>query len=480
MITRRQFLNALALSGLAVSSSCRTASARPARPNIILMLCDDLGWRDPSCFGNDRLATPNIDRLARGGIRLTRFYSASAVCTPTRASILTGRYPLRFDIRQHFVDSGEFLPACTTLPKLLKQAGYGTVHIGKWHLGGLRGVDLARRDRVPGPHEHGFDHYLCQQEDRGLRTQLAGQKLLYRKGGTCLLRDDRKVGADDPYFNMYLTDVYGEEAVRQVRKLHGEGQPFFVNLWWFAPHQPYEPAPEPEWTRTAAEGISEDQHRYRSMVARVDYQVGRILDTLDELGIADDTLVVFLSDNGGAYEANIGQLKGGKTDLHEGGIRVPFLARWPGRIKANSECSQLGHTNDLLPTICSAAGVSLADGLALDGMDISPLLTGRPQARRRGTVFWQVDPYRTLQRHYPRPQPYAKEAARNGRWKMLAADGTPLELFDVESDVGEEHNLLAEQPEQAAALATALKAWLAEPRQPFGQADSLPAVRRGL
>lgn len=468
MMTRRQFLAASALAGLAATSSRPVNADKQTRPpNIILMMCDDMGWCDPSCFGNDRVATPNIDRLAKEGKQLTQFYAASAVCTPSRASVLTGRYPLRFDIRRHFSDNGEFLPLGTTIPKLLKQAGYGTVHIGKWHLGGLRLADCAMRERSPGPHQHGFDHYLCQREEQPLRGKMGAERVLYRKGGTCLLRDDAEVKPDDPYYNMYLTDIIGAEAVRQIKRYHEENRPVFINLWWLVPHKPYEPAPEPHWSQTAADGISDDQHRFRSMVARVDHQVGHVLDTLDQLDIADNTLVLFLSDNGGAFEANIGPLKGGKTDLHEGGIRVPFLARWPGKIKADSMSTQLGHSTDLLPTLCSAAELPLPDHHRIDGIDLLPLLTDEVQSVKRGTVFWQIDLYKKMQRHEPKPKPYATEIARRGRWKMLALEGTPVELFDVEADIGEKDNLLTREPELAASLGRELRAWLAEPRQPF-------------
>ena len=139
------------------------------KPNILLMMCDDMGWRDLSCFENDRVPTPNVDRLALEGVKLTQFYAASAVCTPTRASVLTGKYPLRFDIREHFHGKGEHLPISTSLPGLLKESGYSTAHIGKWHLGGLRVADFAIRDRSPGPIQHGFQHYLCQREEQPLR-----------------------------------------------------------------------------------------------------------------------------------------------------------------------------------------------------------------------------------------------------------------------------------------------------------------------
>ncbi|HOD83505.1 MAG: Arylsulfatase [Planctomycetes bacterium ADurb.Bin126] len=470
---RRDVLRlAIVLVACCAPAAAPAATAdRPARPNILLVLCDDMGWCDPSCFGNDRVRTPALDSLAAGGMRLGQFYAASAVCTPTRASILTGRYPLRFDIRGHFTDNGEFLPRTTTLPLLLRQAGYATAHVGKWHLGGLRLKDLQQRDRVPGPHEHGFDHYLAQIEQQPLRGRLGSQKQLYRRGGTCLLRDDKPVGQDDPYYSMYLTDILGQESIRLIRTFHAAGKPFFLNLWWLTPHTPYEPAPEPHWSATASDGISDDQHRFRSMVARMDYQLGRILKTLDELDIARDTLVLFVSDNGGAYEANIGPLKGGKTDLHEGGLRVPFIARWPGHVPRGAASDELGHTTDLLPTICAAAGAPLPAEARPDGIDLMPLLTGRADRAARGTVFWQLQLYKHLQRHSPKPRPYATEVVRKGRWKLLAMDGKPVELFDVQADLAEQRNLLGEQPGTAEQMRKELADWLAQPRTPFGRAD---------
>lgn len=440
------------------------------RPNIILAMADDMGWHDLSTYGNDRVKTPNIDRLAKEGLKMTQFYSASAVCTPTRASVLTGRYPLRFSITGHFNDRGPFLPPTATLPKLLKAAGYGTAHVGKWHLGGLRSSDLARRDQVPGPHQHGFEHYLTQREEQPIRGTMGRERTLFRKGGTCLLRDEKPVGEDDPYYPMYLTDIFGDESVRLIEQFHAEKKPFFLNLWWLTPHKPYEPAPEPHWSQTAAEGISEDQHCYRSMMARMDYNFGKVLDTLDELGIADNTIVLFLSDNGGAYECNNGPLKGGKTDLHEGGIRVAGLARWPGKIKAGAENASLGHTNDLLPTLCAAAGVDVPKEAKVDGTNLLPLLTGKAKKVERGTTFWQIRLYSKMQRHDPKPKPYATEIARKGKWKLLAKNGKPVELFDIDADLTEKHNVLGKYPEVAKELQKELKAWLAEPRKNFGLA----------
>lgn len=244
-----------------------------------------------------------------------------------------------------------------------------------------------------------------------------------------------------------------------------------MNLWWLAPHTPYEPAPEPHWSQTADEEISDDQHRFRSMVARMDYQVGRILDTLDRLKIANNTLVIFLSDNGGAYEANIGELKGGKTDLHEGGIRVPFLARWPGRIKVGSVSNEIGHSTDLLPTICSAAEIPLPKNLKLDGINLLPLLQGERKQLERNTVFWQLNLYKHLQRHYDKPKPYATEIARRNHWKMLALNGKPVELFDIEEDIEEKNNLIHEHPDVVKSMKIELQDWLTQPRQPYGRAE---------
>ena len=439
------------------------------RPNLILLLADDLGYADLSCFGSTAVRTPHLDQLAASGMKFTQFYAASAVCTPTRASVLTGRYPLRFDIRRHFRDDESHLPRGTvTLPRLLKQAGYQTAHVGKWHLGGLHFKHIEDRDQaIPGPHQHGFDHYLCQNEEPPVRWQLWRERQLFRRGGTCLIRNDVRVEPDDPFFERHFTDINGDETVALIERLHQQKRPFFINVWWLVPHQPYEPAPEPHWSRTAEQGISDDQHRFRSMVTHMDAKIGAIMAKLEELEIRDNTLVLFTSDNGAAYEGQIGVLKGGKTDLHEGGIRVPMIASWPAATAAGRTSHTLAHTNDILPTFCAAAGVSLPSNLRLDGLNLLPhMRDGEPiDAERRGTVFWQLDLFEHLQRHYPKPKPYATEVARRGDWKLLCRDGQPQELFDIEADPQEQHNLLDEHPAIVRKLAAELHRFLAEPRR---------------
>ncbi|WP_353620802.1 sulfatase family protein [Rhodopirellula sp. JC639] len=452
---------------LGVVSSDRGAVADD-RPNIILLLADDLGYGDLSCFGSPAVKTPYLDGLAEQGMKFTRFYAGSAVCSPTRASVLTGRYPLRFGITKHFNDVNRWLPeAATTVAELLRGAGYNTAHVGKWHLGGLHVNDHGKRlNDQPGPRQHGFDFYQTQIEQQPVRGRMGRERTLFRKGGTVLLRNDQRVGEDDPYFSKHLTDANGDFAIEMIESFAAEEQPFFINLWWLVPHKPYEPAPEPHWSGTAAKQISDDQHRFRSMVQHMDAKVGQILKKLDELGIAENTLVLFTSDNGAAYEGFIGELKGGKTDLHEGGIRVPMVVRWPAAIPAGKTTDAFGHTNDLLPTFCAAAGVELPDDLSIDGLSLLDHVKGGrpPSAEERGTVFWQMDLYRGLQRHYPKPKPYATEVAKRGKWKLLALRGKPVELFDVEADPYERLNVLDEHPDLVASLTVELDEWLNAPR----------------
>lgn len=439
-----------------------------SKPNIILLLADDLGYGDLSCFGSPAVKTPNLDRLAEQGTKFTRFYAGSAVCSPTRASVLTGRYPLRFGITKHFNDRNMWLPeSATTVAELLKGVGYCTAHVGKWHLGGLHvDADGKRLDNQPGPRQHGFDFYQTQIEQQPTRGTMGRERTLFRKGGTVLLRNDQRVGEDDSYYSKHLTDANGDFAVELIEKLSADEKPFFINMWWLVPHKPYEPAPEPHWSGTAANGISDDQHRFRSMMQHMDTKVGQMLDKLDELGIADNTIVLFTSDNGAAYEGFIGDLKGGKTDLHDGGLRVPMIVRWPGNIPAGRTSHAFGHTNDLLPTICEAAGAELPSELPLDGLSLLSHMQGEtaPSAEARGTVFWQLNLYKSLQRHYPKPKPYATEVALQGKWKLLALKGKPVELFDIEADPNERQNIMDANPDLVASLAEELNTWLREPR----------------
>jgi N-acetylgalactosamine-6-sulfatase len=461
----------LAFMPLLLASLVPLRAVESSKPNLILILADDMGYADPACFGGKAVPTPHLDALARSGLRMTRFYSASAVCTPTRAAIMTGRFPLRFDIRLHFdeLDDRHLPRGVTTLPGLLRDAGYATAHIGKWHLGGLT---LAHaRDRAqasPGPREHGFEHYLTQIEEQPLRGKMDNSRRLYREGGTCLLRNDQPVPPDDPYYRMHFTDIVGQEAVRLVEQYHRQGRPFFLNVWHLSPHTPFEPGSEPHYRNTAAWGLSENQHCFRSMVAHLDATIGNLLAKVEERGIREKTLIVFSSDNGGAWEADNGPFKGGKTDLHEGGIRVPMIASWPARIPAGKTSDAVAGSVDLLATFCAAAGVTVPRAARLDGLNLLPHLTCDASIARRPPLLWQIDLYRQIQRHTPKPEPYATEAIVDGPWKLLSRDGQPLELFNVVADPGETTNLLDAQPRVARRLGGEIRKFLNDPRNRAG------------
>ena len=433
------------------------------RPNIILLLGDDLGHRDLSCFGSPTVKTPHIDKLAAEGMTFTKFYTASAVCTPTRASIMTGRYPLRFGINKHFNDINQWLPeSATTVAELLRGAGYNTAHVGKWHLGGLH-VDKSgkRLDTQPGPRQHGFENYQTQIEQQPTRRTMGKQRTLYREGGTVLLRDDQKVTQDDPYYKKHLTDANGDYAVEMIEKLSAQDKPFFLNVWWLVPHKPYEPAPSPHWENTAAEGISEDQHRFRSMVQHMDAKVGQILAKLESLGIADNTIVVFASDNGASTQGDVGKLQGRKGNLHDGGIRVPMMVRWPAAIKAGQKTTTFAHSTDLLPTFCEAAGVELAADLPLDGISLLPYFKGgqSPTQQQRGTMVWHFDRFKNRS-----GKTAMTEVAMQGKWKLLARHGKPAELFNLDADPYEKQNLIKDYPEIVKTLAAEVDGFLKAPR----------------
>ncbi len=467
---KTQFLLLALLSTLVACSneSGQSVSKKSTQPNIVFLLADDMGYGDLGCYGSQSIETPHIDSLAASGLRFTNFYSGSAVCTPSRACIMTGKFPLRYDIRQHFRDSVEYLPAAArTLPEVLHDAGYTTAHIGKWHLGGLRLSDVERRQKsetaLPGPLQHGFDHYLTNIEGAPIRPRLVSERQLYRQGGKYMLRNDERAAPNDQHW----TEIKVDEAIKLLDGWKDGDKPFFLNMWFDVPHTPYEPAPEPHLSKYAALGVEGDQLYFRSMVSHLDAQIGRLIQHLRENGQLENTLIVFTSDNGPAFQGSPGPFKGGKTDLHEGGIRVPMFAVWAGHIAAGQHTFQPAHMADLLPTFGKIAGGTLPD--KLDGIDIMPLLTGDGQMADRGVLLWQMDLYRGFQNQGPKPTPYATSVATDGKWKLLTDSLKPTELFNLAQDHRELYNLLGEHPEIEARLLEALRKYHEESREGWQQ-----------
>jgi arylsulfatase len=434
-------------------------AAPPARPNIVLIVGDDLGLGDVGCYGQEKIATPRIDALATEGLRFTRFYAAAPVCAPTRCSLMTGLHGGHAYVRDNRELAGEgqlALPSGTvTFPRLLQQAGYRTAMFGKWGLGG------------PGtsgePLEHGFDEwfgYYCQRQ-----AQTFYPAHLWRDGKRVPLAGNRRDGTGG---TQYAHDLFMDEIERFLSDAAGaeDGRPFFLYLPFTLPHlalQPEQEDLEPYLGRFEERPYGGElghlphptpRAAYAAMVSRLDADVGRVVDLVDAHGLARDTLVVFMSDNGpvppmgGAdtrfFDSN-GALRGHKWSLYEGGIRVPFIARWPGRI-APGTSDWMGAHYDLMPTFLELAGITVPTGL--DGLSFAgELLGGESPAHE--FLFWEF--------HGDGGQ----QAVRIGRWKgvrrHLLTRPAPLELYDLDASARERHDVAEEHPEVVARMLALLE-----------------------
>ncbi|MBI1354549.1 MAG: sulfatase-like hydrolase/transferase [Acidobacteria bacterium] len=433
--SRRAFLSASA----AALSACRTAESRP---NIVVLFADDLGYGDLGCFGAHDIRTPRLDRLASQGVRLTNHLVAAPVCSPSRAGLLTGRYPARVGIEGVLRDHHDELPfpdSEQTLAERLRQGGYATALIGKWHLG------MSPESR---PNRRGFDYFwgfLNGTIDYFTHESRGGGWT----GRPALFRNDEPIKAEG-----YFPELLQEEAVRWIEADHD--RPFFLYASFALPHTPLQ-AP-PRWLDEYA-GL-EDQSRatYAAMVSCLDDGVGRILDALDRKGLAENTLVLFLSDHGWArlggrrHDSSAGDngpFQGGKYELTEGGLRTPCIVRWPGRIQPGVASRELTWTLDWFPTLAGLAGAPDLPRNPLDGRDIAPALTDGAEIPER-TLYWRFadDVVKT---------PFSL-AARRGAWKYLRV-GETERLFDLEADPGERNDLAAAEPQRFAELRAAAERW---------------------
>ena len=396
--------------------------AQSPRPNVVMFIMDDLGYGDLGSYGAPDAKTPNIDRLAREGVRLTDFYANHANCSPTRAAFITGRYQQRYGIEsplRPIDDPRQLLPSDTSLPRLLKTSGYATGLVGKWHLG---------RDAEAGPNRHGFDEFW------GFRQGAVDYYTHH------VVTPNAKLPASihDLYHNEeptsvtgYLTDEITTRAEMFVQQ-HA-GSPFFLEVAYNATHWPFQRPDLPEgkrgWTNSIESGTRAD---YIAMLERADQGVGRILGLLDRLKLAPNTLVIFTSDNGGEWLSRNAPLFHRKSTLWEGGIRVPLLMRWPARLKPGITSAQVGITMDLTASILAAAGVTPPSGYRPEGIDlVGPLQKGAIVER---SLFWRL----------PAPPNTAgaaqQRAVRRGDWKYLQDRGQNF-LYDLRSDPGERRDV---------------------------------------
>ncbi len=448
----------------------RSASAQPAekkigqQPNIVVIFIDDMGFADPGCFGNPLVKTPNIDRLAEQGIKLTNFYVNSPICSSSRVALTTGQYQGRWKIHSYLntragnANRGmaNYLdPDAPTTAKKLKAAGYATAHFGKWHMGGGRDVDDA-----PLPQAYGFDESLVSFE--GL-----GDRIISDPNG---VDRARALGHGEviPCKRWERIQIQADRTIDFIER-HKDG-PFYVRLFPNDVHDRHDPIPG---SAKKYEAISDDPfvRDFLAVLEELDRQIGRVMATIDELGIDGETLIILTSDNGptdwprkyltGPPAGFTGPFHGRKWSLFEGGIRMPFIARWRGTIPAGIEdTTSVMSAIDISPTICSLAGVVVKEDL--DGIDCSGVLLGNP-SRRPEPVFWQYGhPHAILKGGKPEHQS-PTFAMRDGRWKFLVnPDGSEAQLFDLELDPGEKSSLLATDSRRAVEMAANIAAWADE------------------
>jgi arylsulfatase A-like enzyme len=433
--TRRNFLKAAGFgaASLAFSQAVSPAAGKAAegKPNIIVILADDLGYSDIGCYGNKTIKTPNLDALAAGGMRFTDFHSNGAMCSPTRAALLTGRYQQRCGL-EHVLgwdhDEGIALDE-VTFAEVLKATGYATAAFGKWHVGYVANF---------GPAKQGFDEF------RGYSGGcLDYHSHIDRQGNPDWWKDDKLVPEEG-----YVTDLVSDHTVNFIEK--NKDRPFCIYVSHLAVHFPYQ-GPNDKADRVAGQswhhlkrGSRKDQKAaYKEMIESMDAGVGRIVASITRLDLEKRTLVFFTSDNG-AYQ-NVGSnlpCRGQKSDLWEGGHRIPAIACWPGKIRGGTVTDKTVLTMDLFPTMVAMPGAKVPGGLKLDGVSILPvLLEGKKLAKR--TVFWRTR---------------RERAARKGPWKLLIRDDKQY-LFNLDQDIAEANDLSAAKPDMVKALEAEFLAW---------------------
>jgi len=442
------------LTSVILMGTLITAAERP--PNIVLLLADDLGWTGVGCYGSDLHETPHIDRLAAAGMRFTSAYAACTVCSPTRASVMTGQYPARlrltdFIAGQHRpyekltipVWTKYLKPEAVTVAEALKGAGYATAHVGKWHLEARQAVPGHRPDDFQ-PTRQGFDVSIPKPKgSKGYFLPPDYVRANGERGG-------------------YVTDFLTDEAVAWIERV--KQRPFFLYLAYHTPHTPIQGKKElvAHYTRKL-QALPNARHRnptYAAMIHSLDESVGRIMAQLQQSGLSKNTLVVFVSDNGGLTQrygkidgiADNHPLRRGKGSAYEGGVRVPMVAHWPGIVPAGRSSAEPVMTIDFFPTFIDLAGVP-AGTLEFDGISLAGLLRGGQTKLARDALYWHYPHY-----HAGGDAPYS--AIRSGAWRLISFhDDTPSALYNLDKDIGEQYNLAQVEHAKFRELKNKLNAW---------------------
>jgi arylsulfatase A len=464
-LSRRNFLKYTACfaadMALTVGLRAGTKESSP-RPNFVFILADDLGWSDLGCYGSYLHETPNIDRLARQGMRFTDAYAAAPVCSPTRASIMTGKCPARLHMTIWYEASAnpplnrKLIPPVTqgnlpleqvTIAEELKAAGYFTAHVGKWHLG----------DAGHYPQTQGFDVNIGGTFWGAPATYFYPYRGSQRYGGEFRYVPHLEFGAEGEY----LTDRLTDEALHVIDK--AKDKPFYLNLCYHTVHTPIEGKPKlvEYFKKKVRPDMHHQNYEYAAMVHSLDENVGRVLDKIDKLGLADNTIIFFFSDNGGYINqfnrkvvTNNYPLRSGKGSLYEGGIREPLIIRWPGVTQPGSVCAEPVCSIDFYPTFLDMTGLAgdPKHNSDMDGISLAPLLKNPANKLKRQNLYWHYPHY------YPTTTPVG--AIRKDNWKLLEYfEDNHIELYDLSNDIGEQNNLAKKMPEKAEELRKNLGDW---------------------
>lgn len=439
----------LRVPGFVVALVCAvgTGMAADGRPNVVVVLVDDFGWGDPSCYGNRLVATPQIDRMARDGVRFTQGYVAAPICSPSRCGLLTGQCPARWKITSFLqtragnraCEMADFLdPHAPSLPRLLKEAGYATAHVGKWHLGGGRDVTDA-----PPFREYGYDLGIGTYESPEPHPDITSTPWIWAESDK-VKRHER-------------TGWMVDRTLEFLRA--NAARPCFVNLWLDDTHTPFVPSAE-QLQGVKADGDTPEMAAYKGVMVELDRQIGRLLDGLR----GTNTLVLFLGDNGALptfRQQRVGGLRGSKLSLYEGGVRVPLIVWWPGTTPAGVvNKTTVVSALDFVPTLATLCGATLPPGYRPDGEDLSAAIKGE-QPQRATPLFWEYGRNDTAFK-YPAAARHRSPnvAVREGDWKLLVnADGTGAELYNLANDRRETKNLAADHPAVTRRLTEAALQW---------------------
>lgn len=422
----------LLIAALGPSVSLSAGDDVPVRPNIVVFVADDMGWGDSGTYGHEVIQTPNLDKLASRGVKLTQCYSACAVCSPSRSAILTGRHPYRNGVWRHLSGNhkAHLRKSEITYPTLLQSIGYETCHVGKWHLNSLPQFNSAE---YPQPGDHGYDHWMATHNNAHPSHQNPDN----------FVRNGQPIGKQ----HGFSAQIVAKEAIRWLTEERDKSKPLALSVWVHEPHSPIATDP-----RFSALYDGHENSTYMGNISQLDHAVGQVMQTLDQHGVSDNTLFIFTSDNGpvARFGGTTGGLRGGKRSDHEGGIRVPGIVSWPGHIAPGTTSSVPVIGTDIFTTVLAITGIPLPADRTFDGVNILPALVGKP-VDRSIPLFWRT--------HVS--QPDNRVAMRVGDWKIVADDTlTTFQLYEIEKDWKEQKDLAALMPDRTEAMKQQLiKLW---------------------